>query len=100
MLFARANGKESVKRLALIVFLAASCTRFAGTQQLPKAPAPAGRTIILPQKMVAGAAATLAVLDSAGRLAPNVVVELSTGRKVTTDVTGRALLVAPGEAGQ
>jgi hypothetical protein len=93
-------SKEFLKRMALVFFLAASHTAFAQAQQSPKAQAPAGRTIILPQKMVAGAPATLAVLDSAGRLVPNAVVELSSGRKVTTDVTGRALFVAPGEAGK
>jgi hypothetical protein len=51
-------------------------------------------------KVVAGAPATLAVLDSAGRLLPNVVVEVSTGQKVTTDATGRALIVAPGAVGK
>ena len=50
--------------------------------------------------MVAGAPATLAVLDSAGRLLPNVAVELSNGQKVTTDATGRALFVAPAESGK
>jgi len=54
---------------------------------------------VLPQKVVAGAAATLAVLDSAGRMLPDAVVELSGGQKVTTDATGRALFTVPGEPG-
>jgi hypothetical protein len=57
------------------------------------------RTIVFPQKVVAGAAATLAVLDSAGRMLPDAVVELSGGQKVTTDATGRALFTVPGEPG-
>jgi hypothetical protein len=57
------------------------------------------RTIVLPQKVVAGAAATLAVLDSAGRMLPDAVVELSGGQKVTTDAAGRALFTVPGEPG-
>jgi hypothetical protein len=49
--------------------------------------------------VISGAPATLAVLDAAGRTLPNVVVELSSGQKVTTDVTGRALFTTPREAG-
>ena len=55
--------------------------------------------IILPPRIVAGAQATLAVLDSQGRLLPNIGVELRGGQKVTTDVTGRALFRATGEPG-
>jgi hypothetical protein len=69
-------------------------------QQPPKSPAsPAPRLIILPPKVVAGAHATLAVLDSQGRLLPNVTVELSGGQKVTSDLTGRALFNAAGQIG-
>jgi hypothetical protein len=100
MLFAWICRKEYLKRLALIFCFAVGYPAFAGARQLPKAQAPVGRTIILPPNIVAGAPATLAVLDSAGRLAPNAVVELSGGRKVTTDVTGRALFVAPAEPGK
>jgi hypothetical protein len=42
---------------------------------------------------------TLAVLDAQGRLLPNIVVEISGGQKVTTDVTGRALFEAPEQTG-
>jgi hypothetical protein len=67
----------------------------AAAQQLPKSPASsAPRLIILPPKVVAGAQATLAVLDSQGRLMPNVAVELSGDQKVTSDITGRALFRA------
>jgi hypothetical protein len=45
--------------------------------------------------MVAGTKATLAVLDSQGRLAPGVVVEFIGGARVTTDSTGRAVFTAP-----
>lgn len=55
--------------------------------------------IILPLKIVAGAQATLAVLDRQGRLSPNVTVEFTGGQKVTTDVTGRALFKAPSQPG-
>jgi hypothetical protein len=49
---------------------------------------------------VAGAQATLAVIDSQGRLLPNIAVELSGGQKVTTDITGRAVFKAPNEPSQ
>lgn len=99
MLLVWVCGKEPLKRLAFVL-LAAGFAASAAAQGLPKTQAPAARTIILPQKMVAGDPATLAVLDSAGRLLPNVAVELSGGRNVTTDSTGRASFVAPGEAGR
>jgi hypothetical protein len=91
-------GRRYFKRVILLV-LGASFSFAAGAQQAPKAPAAAPRTIVLPQKTVAGAPATLAVLDAAGRLLSNVVVELSGGQKVTTDATGRAFFVGPGEPG-
>jgi len=61
-----------------------------------QAPAASGaRILLLPRKLVTGERATLAVLDYAGRLTPGVNVAFSDGEKVTTDVTGRALFVAP-----
>jgi hypothetical protein len=74
---------------------------FAAAQQPPKPhTSPVPRLIILPTKVVAGAQATLAVLDSQGRLLPNIGVELSGGQKVTTDMTGRAVFKAPDEPGK
>jgi len=58
-----------------------------------------GTTIVLPPKLLAGQQATLAVLDSAGRLTPSSVVEFSGGERVTTDATGRAVFTAPAEPG-
>src|ERR1700689_5279539 len=92
-------GVKPLKRLALACLLA-SFPVTAGAQETPKVKSPSARTIILPPKMIAGAPATLAVLDSAGRLLPNVAVELSSGKKVTTDATGRAMFAAPAEAGK
>jgi hypothetical protein len=61
-----------------------------------EAPAPSGaRILLLPRKLVTGERSTLAVLDVAGRLTPDVNVVFSNGDKVTTDATGRALFVAP-----
>jgi hypothetical protein len=72
----------------------------AAGQQPPRPRAtPVPRQILLPPKIVAGAQATLAVLDSQGRLLPGISVELSGGQKITTDVTGRALFKAPDQPG-
>ena len=53
----------------------------------------------MPRKLVTGERATLAVLDLNGRLTPGVKVAFSDGESVTTDATGRALFVAPLNAG-
>jgi hypothetical protein len=85
--------------LALLI-LASLCAGLASAQQPPKLhPTSVPRSIVAPDHLVAGAPATLAVLDSQGRLLANVEVELSGGQKVTTDLTGRALFVAPSEPG-
>ena len=87
-------------RSLAFTLLVALCATLAAAQQQPKPHAsPAPRTIILPPKLVAGAPATLAVLDSQGRLLPNVTVELSGGRNATTDTTGRAIFKAPDQPG-
>jgi hypothetical protein len=54
-----------------------------------------GRTLLLPRTIVSGERATLAVLDSNGRLTPRATVIFSNGDRLTTDATGRALFVAP-----
>jgi hypothetical protein len=64
-----------------------------------KAPSSLGRTLLVPHTIVSGERATLAVLDPRGRLAPGVNVIFSNGDHFTTDVTGRALFVAPLNAG-
>jgi hypothetical protein len=94
----RIGGRHSVSRAALLVVLAA-CPAFTHAQETPRAQSPSPRTIVLPQQTVAGLPATLAVLDSAGRVLPHIVVEISGGQKVTTDSTGRALFAVPGEPG-
>jgi hypothetical protein len=95
------------RRLAflLCVFFACSLAavfapRSAAQQQAPPAPAPsAARTLLLPRRIVSGERGTLAVLDMSGRLTPSVTVNFSNGDRVTTDVTGRALFVAPLDPG-
>ena len=81
----------------LLMGVCATLTTGQQTSKPPTSPAP--RVILLPPKVVAGAPATLAVLDSQGRLLPNIEVDLSGGQKVTTDATGRALFKAPGVPG-
>ncbi|HEV7512908.1 MAG TPA: hypothetical protein VGO27_14535 [Candidatus Acidoferrum sp.] len=49
----------------------------------------------MPRRIVSGERATLAVLDVNGRLTPGVAVAFSNGDRLTTDQSGRALLVAP-----
>jgi hypothetical protein len=98
MSLTRFCGKQYLTRVIVIVLMAAFPV-FAGAQEAHKVQPGAPRTIVLPQKMVAGAPATLAVLDAAGRMLPKVVVELPGGQKVTTDATGRALFTAPSEPG-
>ena len=51
--------------------------------------------IVLPPRVVAGYAATLAVLDVNGRLAPGITVDIGNNEHVTTDNTGRAFFSAP-----
>jgi hypothetical protein len=97
----RAWARPAAPGLCLaLVFVIVVCTAVA-VQQAPKAHLPpTPRLIILPPKLLAATQATLAVLDSQGRLLPNVEVELSGGQKVTTDATGRAIFsvaAAPGK---
>jgi hypothetical protein len=69
---------------------------FACSAHAQQAPNPAGaRILLLPRRIVSGERATLAVLDVNGRLTPGVTVAFSNGDRLTTDQSGRALLVAP-----
>jgi IPT/TIG domain-containing protein len=90
------DGRHRLGQGAAFFLIVALCAAPAGAQQTSKShPAPVPRTVILPSKVVAGAPATLAVLDAQGRLLPNATVELSGGEKVKTNATGRALFKAP-----
>ncbi len=71
---------------------------FAALAQQPPS-ASAARMLLLPRRIVSGERATLAVLDINGRLTPGVTVNFSNGDRLTTDATGRALFVAPLNAG-
>ncbi len=85
-------------RLAL---LAAGIAFLAGPPGFAQKPPPASgaRIIVLPRRLVAGAPATLAVLDVQGRLTPGVTLEFTGGAQVTTDQTGRAIFAAPAAPG-
>jgi hypothetical protein len=64
------------------------------------APAPsAARILLLPRRMVSGERATVAVLGVNGRLTPGATIAFSNGDHLKTDATGRALFVAPLNAG-
>jgi hypothetical protein len=96
MLIRRMHFKVACHSLAFALLVPA----IAGAQESPKTqPSLSPRQIILPPVAVAGAQGTLAVLDSQGRLLPEIIVELSGSQKVTTDATGRALFVAPDKPG-
>lgn len=90
--------------LAALVCAAAGAGTVRG-QQAPAAspeasgPAVVHPTVVLPPVLVAGKAATLAVLDSQGRPAADVAVSLGSEVTVTTDATGRAALTAPDAQG-
>jgi hypothetical protein len=99
MLRARISYKKLTHFFLLISALSV-CAGHGAAQQSPKPhAAPTPRQIILPPHVIAGAPAMLAVLDSRGRLMPRMEVELSSGQKVTTDVTGRALFNATNQPG-
>jgi hypothetical protein len=88
------------RRIGVLASLLGVCVANAAAQQPAKPrPSPVPRMIILPAKVVSGTQATLAVLDSQGRLLPNVAVEFSGGQRVTTDTTGRAIFKAPDAQG-
>jgi hypothetical protein len=94
--------REFVCRCLAFALLVGACPGISNAaQEASKVrPAPGPWLIILPPKVIAGANATLAVLDYQGRLLPNIAVELSTGKKVSTDVTGRAVFTAPEAPGK
>ena len=52
-------------------------------------------TIVLPPRLLANQAATLAILGPDGHLAAGVPVDIGGGQHVTTDATGRATFIAP-----
>ncbi len=93
-----------IRARRLFVLLAPGIAVLAGlpgfAQKPPSAPAAsAARIIVVPRRLVAGAPATLAVLDVQGQLTPGVALEFTGGARVTTDQTGRAIFTAPAMPG-
>jgi hypothetical protein len=88
-------------RLFLLLAIFFAWTPPAAAQQQPQAVSPGESTytIVLPPKLIAGKAATLAVIGADGHLAPGVGVDISGGQRLLTDATGRALFTAPGAPG-
>lgn len=103
------NGAKATAPLAAIIASVVLVTivsnTFAAPQDSPKAfpsAADAHATVaevVLPARLATDKPATLAVLDSQGRLAPGVSVELSTGTRVVTNAGGEARFVAGSSAG-
>ena len=85
--------------LGALAALVAASTPAAQHPSESSHPAGPGAGIVLPQRVVAGQQATLAVLDAAGHLTPKTAVEFSGDERVTTDATGRATFLAPAEPG-
>jgi hypothetical protein len=92
MLLRRPPSRLALRCLALAVAL---LPLFISASAQKPSPSAAGRILLLPRTIVSGDRATLAVLDTNGRLAPNAAVSFSNGDRLTTDKTGRALFVAP-----
>jgi len=91
-------SSNPLKKLWLVLALFPALSQSLSAQDPP--PASGARIVIMPRKMVTGEHATLAVLDISGRLTPGVTVEFSNGDVLKTDVTGRAMFVAPLNAGK
>jgi hypothetical protein len=88
------NRQMQLRGVFLFMTFVAAVSLTTATAQRPPA-ASGARTLLLPRQIVSGERATLAVLDANGRLTPGVTVQFSNGDRFTTDVTGRALFVAP-----
>lgn len=93
------NSSMAVRRqfFSAACWIASSLAPAVAAQQAPlPPPAPtSARILLLPRRIVSGERATLAVLDSSGRLTPGVTIDFSNGDHLRTDSTGRALFVAP-----
>lgn len=96
----RAAMRTRVAQAVMVSFLSAVLCpvspQASGRQQGSTA---VGVSIVLPQKLVAGQPATLAVVGADGKLAAGAVVEFSGGVRVTTDETGRASFAVPEQLG-
>src|SRR6266851_3429638 len=102
MRFSTTIPRMSMRCRGSAIFLTFLAVFFFAREATAQQPAPAAsgaRILLLPRRIVSGERATLAVLDVNGRLTPGVTVNFSNGDRLTTDATGRALFVAPLNAG-
>lgn len=83
----------------LFAWMALAAGVCGGQSSAPQPPAAQPSAIVLPDRIVAGERATLAVLDAEGHLVSGAAVEIAGGGRVTTDATGRALFAAPAQPG-
>jgi len=88
-------GSRSRLALALLFALLGGAAPAWRAQPQGAPPASGARILLVPRQVVSGEHATLAVLDVSGRLTPGVTVQFSNGDLLKTDLTGRALFVAP-----
>ena len=91
---------HTVRILLSAVCLTATFVGAASAQSRPAPPAGPPHSLVLPRELVAGAPATLSVLDVSGRLVPGINIEASGGEKFRTDATGRAEFTAPASLGK
>jgi hypothetical protein len=98
MIFLRIGRRACVCWCVLTIVAIVGAAQ-AGAQNSPEPPPRIPTQIILPQKLVASAPATLAVVDVDGLLVPKVTVEISGGQRVITDASGRAAFNAPKNSG-
>src|SRR5260370_172706 len=99
MRFSTTIPRMSMRCRGSAIFLTFLAVFFFAREATAQQPAPAAsgaRILLLPRRIVSGERATLAVN---GRLTPGVTVNFSNGDRLTTDATGRALFVAPLNAG-
>ena len=80
---------------ARVVALAATVATLAGAPRVRGQTPAQVAEIVMPSRLVEGEPATLAVLDTAGRLVPHAAINFSDGSHTETDVTGHAFLTAP-----
>jgi hypothetical protein len=92
----KVNARFAVAGLLLLVFAAVTLGQNGASRNVGQS---VEQTIVLPLELVAGRAATLAVLAADGHVEPGVKVVLSSGDVATTDESGRAHFLVPPETG-
>lgn len=90
---------DGMMRLLLALCLGVSLVLIPTSTPNAWAQQQSGAMIVLPQRLITGQSATLAVLGPDGRLLPGAEVEFSGEVLLTTDATGRATFRAPSQPG-